>query len=156
MSYPLQSYLATLLGNDSVIKPLLGKQNLGRIGVYPYNHRDVIDPSYPLITIARYGSRIDLDKFSDSPFATQMDAPKIVICVYDKSSIDNCWAVYRRIRTILLDRNTHLGNQYFDCYKLRETLVRDDLFDQGESTFHLHSEYEGWVRENALTPIPVG
>lgn len=156
MSYPLQAYLTTLLGNDTIIKAMVGQQPSGRVSVFPYNHRDVIDPVFPLITIARYGTRVDQNKFDETQYATIMDAPKIAICVYDKTSIDMPWAIYRRIRTLLVGPNVHVGNQYFDCYKLRETLIRDDLYDQNDATFHLHAEYETWVRENATTQQPIG
>ena len=155
MSYPLQSYLVGYFGNDAAILPLLGVQANGRPGVYPYHHRDIVDPVYPIITIARYGSMMNQNKFSDGPFATIMDGPKIAICVYDKQGIDKPWKIYRRIRQLLIDKANAIGDSTFTAYKFRETLVRDDLYDTAENSFHLHAEYEGWIQENSTTPIAI-
>jgi hypothetical protein len=154
VSYELQAQLTNLFANDSVIKPLLGVTISGGegLGVYPYHYRDVQNPAYPLITIARFGSAIDSSRFNDSDFANRMDAPRIAIDVYAKHKIGECWAIFEQVRVLLKSRNTQqLGSANFKAYALRETLVRDDLFDEDTNVFRLHSEHVGWVQVN--TPL---
>jgi hypothetical protein len=120
--------------------------------------RDVQDPAYPLITIGRFGSGMRDNMFTEDPlYAGRMDNPKIEICVWDKSAVDYCWGVYRRIDTILRGTTPYVSLPSFHMlnYKWRRLLVRDDLYDEAIAAYHLHSEYETWVYDNPVNPVPI-
>lgn len=155
MSYALQVYLTNAFQTSAALTTLLGTRSDGKPAVYPYHHRDVTDPSYPLITIARFGSKIDTNKFSDTIYATMMDGIRIAICAWSKNDVDESIAVITIVRNLIRDPSFAPGSAYFAGYKLTERTYRDDLFDTTISAFHVHCEYDGWVQEKFGNPQPV-
>jgi hypothetical protein len=155
MSYPLQVYLTQLFQANAALIALLGQRSDGKPSVYPYHHRDVTNPTYPLITIARFGTRVNSNIFSDSMYATMMDAPKLAICSWSKNDVDEAVAVITVIRNIIRPTSFAPGNTYFAGYKLTEQSYRDDLFDETISAYHVHCEYSGWLQERFGNPQPV-
>jgi hypothetical protein len=138
MSYELASYLvATIKANASIVA-LIGTDANGNSSVFPYHSRMTDQqPPFPKITIARFGTESN-DKFNGSSFAGLMDWPRVAVCVWAQENIESCWRIYRLIEPILRAPAT---SQYFGAYKARRIIIRDDLFDQQLSSFHLHSEW---------------
>jgi len=155
MSYPLEVFLTQSLQSNADLVALLGQRADGKPSVYPYHHRDVTNPMYPLVTIARFGSKINGEMFSDTMYATMMDAPRIAICAWAKNDIDEAVAVITIIRNWIRAPTFAPGNQYFAGFKFTERSYRDDLFDTTISAYHVHTEYDGWVQERFGNPQPI-
>lgn len=155
MSYTLQVYLTQMFQANAALAALLGSRSDGKPSVFPYHHRDITNPTYPLITIARYGSKVNNAMFSDTMYATMMDAPKLAICSWSLDDVDEAVAVMTIIRNTIRPPSFAPGNAYFAGYKLTERSYRDDLFDESISAYHVHCEYDGWVQEKYGNPQPV-
>ncbi len=155
MSYALEVYLTGAFQANAQLIALLGARSDGKPAVYPYHHRDVTDPAYPCITIARFGTKIDSGIFSDTIYATMMDAPRIAVCAWAKTSVDDAVAVITIARNMIRTPAFNPGNTYFAGFKLTERSYRDDLFDDTISAYHVHCEFDGWVQERFGNPQPV-
>lgn len=156
MSYALEAFLTTTLQADAALVAMLGQRPDGVAEIYPYHHRDVSNPNYPIVTISRFGSRVRSDMFSDTIFATIMDAPKLAICVWARDDVDQAMKPAVRIRQIINDQNFSAGNANFAGFRLVERSMRDDLFDDVISAYHVHIEYDGWIQERVGNPQPIG
>jgi len=141
--------------NDSVLAGLLGKGSDGKPSVHPMHFRDVADPMYPLITIARFGSGLHDNMFGEyDVFCTAMDNPKIAICIWDKQAAINCWEIFNRVDFLLRGNppvnpipaaGPHPSANPFLNYKVLRGIVRDDLWDDQINAYHFHAEYQWWV-----------
>ena len=155
MSYALEVFLTDQFATNATLIALLGKRADGGPAIYPYHHRDTANLNYPLVTIARFGSKSNGEKFSESPYANQMDAPRIAICAWSKNNVDEAVAVISVIRNLIRPPSFDIGNGAFWGFKLTERTYRDDLFDTNISAYHVHTEYDGWVQELYGNPQPV-
>jgi hypothetical protein len=159
MSYSLQAALVSLLGTDATLVSWLGAKADSSAAIYPSHPRDVSDPPYPLITIERIGSGMRPDIFSDvDVYSTTMDNPRMAIKVWDKTNIDTCWKIYRRVDLLLRGQPpvTPIPSVYMTNYKFQRKQVRDNLFDDATNSYCLYAEYETWVMDNPIRSITPG
>ena len=139
MSYELSSWLVATLKATPAITAIVGQDTDGNYSIFPYHAKTSdVQPPFPKITIARFGSGSAPDKFK---FLTTMDTPRIAVCVWAQDNIEACWRLYRLIDPILRGDNAKISNQYFGAYESKRTALRDDLFDTELKAFHLHAEY---------------
>lgn len=155
MSYPLNVFLVNTFAADATLVSLLANRGDGQPAIYPLHRRDLVDPVYPILTIARIGTGMNSRMFSDTELATLMDEPKFCIDAWAQINVDQCIAIMTRVRQILKAPSFAIGNQYFSGYKIRETAYRDDLFDEPNATFHVHAEFVTWVSEKFGNPQPI-
>jgi hypothetical protein len=155
MSYPLIAALNAQLGANTALTAVLstipGTNNTPAI--YPYHHRDIENPTYPLITIATFGQGMGSSRFDDSQATMgRFERPRLAICVWSTKDIDEAYAIYQQINPL---RGTSVQSIYVSSWRMDRTLFRDDLFDQDASAYHLHSEWLSWVETPFGVTMPI-
>lgn len=155
MSYTVEAALTKLFETDAALIALLGKDADGSPSVYPYHARTVQDVNFPAITISRTGSLQKDSMFQDSDIGLSMENMRLAICVWSTNTVDECHAIYERIRVLLETPYASFGNLYFTPYRMTRHLMRDDLFDNQINAYHLHAEYSLWIRKNSGTTQPI-
>jgi hypothetical protein len=154
MFYPLRAYLVSTFSADPLISSLLAQRADGAPAIYPFHHVDVENPTYPLMTIDRFGSMTVSNKFQNTSYGNLIDAPKFSVCVWDKRAPDYCEQIYSRVRDMLMT-GIGVGNSFFGTSSLSETITRSDLYDDDASAYHFHSEWQCWIFENATSRQPI-
>ena len=155
MSYPLLAALTAQLSANATLKAGLstipGTNNTPAI--YPYHHRDVDNPTYPLITLAVFGQGMGCSRFDDSQATIgRFDRPRLAICVWSQKNIDEAYSIYAQINPL---RGTSVQSMYVSSWRMDRTLFRDDLFDQDANAYHMHSEWMTWVEAPFGVTMPI-
>lgn len=154
MSQELTSFLINTFAANAKIAANVGKDSNNNLAIWPYHYRDTdAEVPFPHITISRFGSTTEQGPFQEvAEYATVMDNPRIAICVWSRNSIDECWLIYKVIDAMLRGQAaTQIADSTFGIYRIRRTSLRDDLWDDNQKAYHLHSEYSTWLQ---LTSAP--
>jgi hypothetical protein len=158
MSYSLLNGLYIMFQADAALQTLVGKRPDGSLSIATNHFQDVADPVFPLVTMGRFGSGMKDGLFDeDALYAGRMDNPKIEICVWDKASLDDAYAAYRRIDQLLRGSPypVALPSAHITNYRFKRVIFRDDLWDDALAAYHIHSEYTTWVYDNPVNPVPI-
>jgi hypothetical protein len=154
MSQLFQAWFVNTAQSNTSIAALLGKDSTGAPAVFPYHGSDA-DPNvpFPHITLANFGSATERGMFDDSPLhATRVEGFKLAVCVWSRTTVDECHAIYNLVDDMLRGPSANPNNVgHFTTYGLKRISKRDDLWDDKLLAYHLHSEYVVWVRY-ATTP----
>lgn len=156
MSQDLTAWMVNAFESNVKLAPMIGKTSDGNLAVFPYHHRDTDDQvQYPHITIARFGSKgINSALEASTHFPTLMDNPRMAVCVWSRNGVDECWDIYKICDALLRGINAlTIASPTFSFYQISRDSIRDDLFDDQQKAFHLHSEYSGWL-QLAQAPTP--
>ena len=154
MSQDLTAWMVNAFESNAKLATVVGKTSNGDLAVFPYHHRDTDDQvAYPHITIARFGSKNNMGAFDAAPmYATRMDNPRMTLCVWSRNGVDECWDIYKICDALLRGEYAlNIASPTFSFYQISRDSIRDDLFDDQQKAFHLHSEYSGWLQ---LTSAP--
>jgi len=154
MSQDLTAWMVNAFESNVKLQKIVGQTSDGNLAVFPYHHRDTDEQvPYPHVTIARFGSKSSMAAFDQQAnFATVMDNPRMTVCVWSRNGVDECWDIYKICDALLRGRYAlPISNAAFNFYQISRDSIRDDLFDDQQKAFHLHSEYSGWLQ---LTSAP--
>ena len=154
MSQPLTAFLINAFVANADIIDKVGKDSAGNLAVWPYHYRDTdAEVPFPHVTVSRFGSTTEEGKFQEDPiYETKMDNPRIAVCVWGRNSVDENYAVYNVLDAMMRGQAaTQIADSTFGIYRIKRTNLRDDLWDDNQAAYHLHSEYSCWLQ---LTSAP--
>lgn len=145
----VESWLASTFNGNSTLVALLGKDSAGNPAIFP----DVmLDPDarvpYPHLTYTRINSVGALARFEDQ-IDTQatMDDPRLAICAWSQTSKDEAYHVWSLADKMLRGATrVRFSNPYFSGYKIRLSLLKDNLYDRDARAYHCHAEYAMWAQ----------
>lgn len=140
----VESWLVSTLQSNSALVALLGKDTANNPAIFP---DEMLDPDervpYPIITFSRIGDAGSLAMFYDQPeLAGQIDWPRIAIRCWSSQTRDAAYRIWKLVDAMLVGMQaTKFASVYFTGYKIRRTVLRDNMYDRDARAYFVYSEY---------------